>query len=414
MTHDTAHLTNPHNYFHIQIPNPIAQCRELSDFQKVIYGTLNSARMSKWKHSMSTLADAVRAPIYDSTEQLTTEQLEDLHADRDNVRRSMRRAMDGMEEGGFIKRHRRRNKNGTQVVDVELFIPESIHASAKKHLFGAAEVEENDAQKGGTSSPSHGGDFKSGTGGTSSPSPLDQSKISSKINTAPQSRSIVTPRGEEGEEEITTNLDGGSQTAAQLAENRITPRVAKPGGGTNTPSRGGASGRTNPRVKVLAKPPSGKECLRTPSKRWELTRWRDLPAKEWRAQDVIGYWVCQFLEVCGHEDGQFFNPDVHAMAKDLRNVKRFVEIFHDGAFISVKGVVDKILERAEDLGMPCSLRFFMTPSNEGNVRRLDEKRPQRKREKTLREKNDEGGSDRAYWDSRPAITKPGERLKKGA
>jgi len=389
-----ANLTNPRNYPFIQIPLPILQCRpkQLSDFQKIIYGVFYTAQQTRWKLSMRGVADQVRAALHDPDGDLTPVQRDELRKDRDNVRRSMRRAMDDMEEKHFLQRTRRRKRSGTQVIDVELFVPESIHATAERHLLGSVELEEDDDEAGGASSPNRGG-FKSGLGGTPGPSPLDHNKISSKIPTAPPLRSkggdapLPDAKGGE-EEELTPNPDGGSRT---VAESTSPPRVAKPKAGDV---------RSKPRVKKQA--PSGKECRRTPSQRWEFTRWRDLPPKEWRASDLVGYWVCRFLEVRGEEDGQLFSVDVHGMAPLLRNVKRFTDNFHDGDFIPVKGVVDKILERAEDLGMPCSLRFFLTPSSEGNVQRLYQKQPKRKRELTQHEKNNIGGTDREYWDKRAA------------
>lgn len=221
--------------------------------------------------------------------------------------------------------------------------------------------------------------------------PLDGVKGAKKIRPRkPRLKKIQippeTPRPHRTESEV-PNPDGGSRAAEEEM------RVAKEHRATTrSESR---SRRRKPNAAL------DEALLRAPSKRAELTCWRDKSpdGSDWTATDVVGYFASRYLDLRGKE-----SPELLATLDSLRrrlipNVRKFVERWLDGDLAEAKLLVDRILTGAEERSMPVRLAYFFTPANASTHLRLGE--PVRTRHLSPCERNDRRGdyeANKEYWD----------------
>lgn len=190
---------------------------------------------------------------------------------------------------------------------------------------------------------------------------------------------VATDLVEEIEEPL---LDEGSVHASKLIEAERDRRRAIPG-------------RKSGRRKVVADSEDSDEILlRRPSRRPELNAWREKTpiGRRWNRVDLVGYFVCRFRELRGEEPKEFFATLSKISAHHGSNVSKYTRRWLDGDYRRAAELVDKILERADGLGIPVKLGVFFTPATEGTSLRLDETRS-RGRSETPAERNDRRGAD---------------------
>jgi hypothetical protein len=160
------------------------------------------------------------------------------------------------------------------------------------------------------------------------------------------------------------------------------------------------------------------DLLRRPSARDELSGWRSKASdgRNWSARDVIGYFAARFLELRGEETTELHGTIDAILKHYVPNVRKFVERWFDDDYRRAKAAVDKILGRAESLGLPVKLVYFFTPARPAAMNRLDE--PVRKRALAPHERNDQRGdyeANKDYWDERARLaeSKRAEREASG-
>jgi hypothetical protein len=333
--------------------------------------------------------------------------LEDVHLSKRQIvrlvgsdRKAVRRAFDELARVGLIERGNRIRSSSRQrsFVAVRTLWPEWLAADADDLLLASIRrklvVEDEDDEEGeGQTAPRGEGQTAPTTGGKLPPLDQEDQVEDQDLRGAPphgppeDSREGGEAVGEEVEE---SDPDGESRGAEEELAKKKAERATSP--------------KTKPRRKVLAN--GDDEFLREPSRRPEMNAWREKgdPRTKWTARDLVGYFVCRYRELRGEEPAEFFATSDAIFRHHGANVAQYVKRWLAGDYRRARGIVDKILERAADRGMPVKLGYFFTPAKEAAVRRLDEEVP-RGRPPTPAERNDARGdfeANRAYWEGKKA------------
>lgn len=374
-----ALAAEPSNYAFISIPLPVLHDPAVSRGEAAIFGAFYSRS---------------RINVHGGTNprvQLSLRQLAVLGA---TDRRSAARARDHLVELGYLERVRAGRTTAMQR-GVDAFVPRLPEAARDERflLAGLRGVELDDDEGGGADThrgvgltPTGGGaDTHGGVGDAPTlrdPRDLKEDPVGDDRATTPSCVPEVAtdepndPVEEIGTEVETPNLDDGSVHAAACIETAKEERR-----------------RRRPRVKSVAPLTPDDELLREPSRRPEFNAWREKTplGLRWIARDLVGYFVCRYRELRGEEPKEFFATSARIFSHHGSNVSKFVKRWLGGDYRRAIVVVDKILGRAEGLGMPVRLGYFFTPANEGTVLRLDDK--VRGRPETPAARNDRAGAD---------------------
>lgn len=194
------------------------------------------------------------------------------------------------------------------------------------------------------------------------------------------------------------NLDDGSRAAGERIERDREERAER---------------NRRPRRRRVATPEDLQ--LREPSRRPEMNRWRekDPGGRNWAARDLVGYFVCRYKEEVREEPTEFFATSDAIFRHHGSNVAQYVKRWLEGDYRRARELVEKILARAVDRGMPLKLGYFFTPARESAALRLDEDpKPGRT---TPAERNDAAGdyeANREEWDRKRAEFEARERERR--
>lgn len=375
---------NPHNYIDIRIPAPVFYSG-LTPLQKNVYEHYFAAEKlhSIWGWSIGKISRNLGAS-----------------------RRGVRKAMDALEREGFILRTYSKTAAGVEVVEVKTTIPEKLRVDCEKWLGRSTRSLENDEDR-ELGSQIQGTQFlppgelsshnrrvreekreKTKECNGSAVAPSETPKESSGTKEAVES----SEAGEVGEK---LDLDSGSLAAQRELDRRKEERERR------KREKAALVEQKSREPKPASDLPSGEEFLSTPSERPEWKGWREKEPGKWTARDLVGFWVCRFREVKGREDPEFVSPSYHSpqCARATKLCREYVRQHLDGSNHRFRDAVEKILEKADGERIPCSIFYFMTPSNPMTLASLDRER-RNPRTPTPVEVNDAMGSDREYWERR--------------
>jgi hypothetical protein len=372
---------NPHNYIDVRIPAPVFYSG-LTPLQKNVYEHYFAAEklhsIRNW--SIGKIARNLGAS-----------------------RRGVRKVMDELEREGFILRTYSKTSSGLDIVEVKTTIPEKLRADCERWLGRSTRFSESD----------EGRELSSHPQGTEFPPPRELSSHNRRVREKKREESkecngdavafSETPKESSGTKEAVESsevgeagekldLDSGSLAAQRELDRRKEERARK---------REEKIQRKDRELRPATSLPSGEEFLHSPSERPEWKGWREKEPGKWTARDLVGFWVCRFREVKGREDPEFVSPSYHSpqCARATKLCREYVRQHLDGSNHRFRDAVEKILEKADGERIPCSLFYFMTPSNPMTLASLDRER-RNPRTPTPVEVNDAMGSDREYWERR--------------
>jgi hypothetical protein len=373
---------HPTSYRYLITPTPIARTDRVGRFAKDVWSVIYTyERMNGGE-----------------------EDLRDVHLSKKQIvslvgsdRKAVRRAFDELVKAGLLERGNpiRSSARQRSYIAVRTKWPPWLGENADDLLLAVERRKLLIVDERGEGQTAPGGEGQTAPGGRGAAPHLDQGDQGEEEGSrgAPprdpdDDRRDGGGANEPGEEVEEMNLDEESRAAAEALAAERAERVER---------------NRRPRRKRVATPEE--VHLREPSRRPEMNRFRekDPSGRDWSARDVVGYFIARYKEVVREEPSEFFATSDAIFRHHGSNVAKYTKRWLEGDYRRARELVEKILSRAVDRGMPLKLGYFFTPAKESTALRLDEDpKPGRT---TPAERNDAVGdydANRDEWDRKRA------------